>query len=82
MIVATHLKGLVGGMTEVRCEQTPYAPCILAICQLLIVSFRTGINALERMGDPDSGGLKSKVLCLFLPCGTSSLGKGRRFDRK
>lgn len=69
-------------MTKVRCEQTPYAPYILAICQLLIVSSRTGITALERMGDPDSGGLKSKVFSLFLPCGTSSLGKGRCFDRK
>lgn len=48
-------------MTEVRCEQTPYAPYILAICQLLIVSSRIGINALERMGDPHSGGLRSKV---------------------
>ena len=44
-----------------RCEQTPYAPYIVAICQLLIVSSRTGINALERMGDLDSGELRSKV---------------------
>lgn len=64
-------------MTEVRCEQTPYAPCILATPANCLLSLSGQINALERMGIQTLVDSEQSVMS-FLTLWNFLTGEGRR----